>query len=185
MFKIDLLLPNCHPCNALYFGTNMTVIYTSGSTGNNVRAVGWIVSSKVPYRSWCCTWDVLGIRTNLPFWGIIFRTKLAPTGTGAVHTHSSNLVICLVSALCLKCKRSNTRNPSHDNFFWPEAETWDLQNMRWRIYSLKCDSPNVFYYTQWRTEWGGGWWWCSNPPPEIPKFWQSWAECPVPWKIHP
>ena len=22
-------------------------------------------------------------------------------------------------------------------------------------------------------------------PPEIPKFWQSWAEFPVPWKIHP
>jgi hypothetical protein len=22
------------------------------------------------------------------------------------------------------------------------------------------------------------------PPPEIPKFWQSWAEFPVPWKIH-
>jgi hypothetical protein len=23
------------------------------------------------------------------------------------------------------------------------------------------------------------------PSPEIPKFWQSWAEFPVPWKIHP
>jgi hypothetical protein len=25
----------------------------------------------------------------------------------------------------------------------------------------------------------------KSPPPEIPKFWQSWAEFPVPWKIHP
>jgi hypothetical protein len=23
------------------------------------------------------------------------------------------------------------------------------------------------------------------PPPGIPKFWQSWAKFPVPWKIHP
>jgi hypothetical protein len=29
-----------------------------------------------------------------------------------------------------------------------------------------------------------GWFGGSNPP-EIPKFWQSWAEFPVPWKIHP
>jgi hypothetical protein len=25
----------------------------------------------------------------------------------------------------------------------------------------------------------------STPAPEIPKFWQSWAEFPVPWKIYP
>jgi hypothetical protein len=25
----------------------------------------------------------------------------------------------------------------------------------------------------------------SNPFPEIPKFWKSWAEFPVPWKIQP
>jgi hypothetical protein len=24
----------------------------------------------------------------------------------------------------------------------------------------------------------------QTPPPEIPKFWQSWAELPIPWKIH-
>jgi hypothetical protein len=34
---------------------------------------------------------------------------------------------------------------------------------------------------QWRTEGGGQ----HPPPPEIPKFWQSWVEFPVPWKIHP
>ena len=28
-------------------------------------------------------------------------------------------------------------------------------------------------------------WGVQTPPPEIPKFWQSWAEFPVPWKIHP
>jgi hypothetical protein len=33
---------------------------------------------------------------------------------------------------------------------------------------------------QWRTE---GWF--KLRPPEVPKFWQSWAEFPVPWNIHP
>jgi hypothetical protein len=39
-------------------------------------------------------------------------------------------------------------------------------------------------YSQWRTEKG---FWGSNSrplPPEIPKFWQSWAEFPVPWKVY-
>jgi hypothetical protein len=37
---------------------------------------------------------------------------------------------------------------------------------------------------QWRTE--GEFWGFNTPlPPEIPKFWQTWAEFPVPWKIHP
>jgi hypothetical protein len=31
--------------------------------------------------------------------------------------------------------------------------------------------------------WGGGG--QPPPPPEITEFWQSWAEFPVPWKIHP
>ena len=31
---------------------------------------------------------------------------------------------------------------------------------------------------------GGGIWGVQTPL-EIPKFWQSWAEFPVPWKIHP
>jgi hypothetical protein len=33
---------------------------------------------------------------------------------------------------------------------------------------------------QWRTEGGLG----GSPPPEIPKFWQSWGEFSVPWKIY-
>jgi hypothetical protein len=32
---------------------------------------------------------------------------------------------------------------------------------------------------------GGRVWGVQTPPPEILKFWQSWAEFPVPWKIHP
>jgi hypothetical protein len=34
---------------------------------------------------------------------------------------------------------------------------------------------------------GEGGWGVQTPPPhpEIPKFWQSWAKFPVPWKIHP
>jgi len=134
MFKIDLLLPNCHPCSAFYFGTTVTVICSSGSTGNNLYTVGWIVSSKVPHCSWCCTWAVLGIRINLPFWGIILCTQLAPTGTGAIHTHSSNLIICLVSVLFLKCTRSNTRNASHENCFltW----FWNLGPPKYEVESL-------------------------------------------------
>jgi len=134
LFKIDLLLPKCRPCSALYFVTNMTVIYSSGSTGNNIHAVGWNVSSKVPYCSWCCTWAVLGIRTNVPLWGIIFCTQLAPTGASAVHTHSNNLVICLVSALFLNCTRSNARNPSHDNCFLTWG--WNLQPPKYEVESL-------------------------------------------------
>ena len=114
----------------------MTLIYSSGSTGNNIHAVGWIVSSKVPYCSWCCTWTVLGIRTNLPYWGIILCTQLAPTGTGAVHTHSSNLVICLVSALCWKYTRSSTRNPSYDDCVW----TWD-----WNLGPPKYEVKSLFF----------------------------------------
>jgi hypothetical protein len=37
--------------------------------------------------------------------------------------------------------------------------------------------------TQWCTE-GGGFEGFKHPLPQIPKFWQSWAEFPVPWKIH-
>ena len=47
----------------------------------------------------------------------------------------------------------------------------------------------LFHCSLWWRSWsvayrGGGGLGCSNPP-EIPKFWQSWAEFPVPWKIHP
>jgi hypothetical protein len=38
----------------------------------------------------------------------------------------------------------------------------------------------VHHLNQWRTEGVGGF-----NPPEISKFWQSWVEFPVPWKIHP
>jgi hypothetical protein len=42
---------------------------------------------------------------------------------------------------------------------------------------------NVFRPLQWRTDGEGlG---VQTTPPEIPKFWQSWAEFPVPWKIQP
>jgi hypothetical protein len=52
-----------------------------------------------------------------------------------------------------------------------------------RKYCDKCVC--VCVCAQWRTERGV---WGVNPPPpphEIPKFWQSWAEFPVLWKIHP
>jgi hypothetical protein len=38
---------------------------------------------------------------------------------------------------------------------------------------------------QWRTEEGFGGSSNPPPPPEIPKYWQSWDEFPVPRKIHP
>jgi hypothetical protein len=48
-----------------------------------------------------------------------------------------------------------------------------------------CQTLPFHAHMQWRTEVGG---WVFKPPPlppEIPKFYQSWAEFPVPWNIHP
>jgi hypothetical protein len=58
---------------------------------------------------------------------------------------------------------------------WPSPRFSDY------FHHLFCNGARVpLQSIQRRTE--GGF---NPPPPEIPKFWQSWAEFPVPWKIHP
>jgi hypothetical protein len=46
-------------------------------------------------------------------------------------------------------------------------------------------SPRVARLVSWSNGVPRGVVWGVQIPPEISKFWQSWAECPVPWKTHP
>ena len=56
----------------------------------------------------------------------------------------------------------------------------------WDIPVIRSNSTSklTWYSTAWQWHTEGGVWGVENPP-EIPKFWQSWAEFPVLWKIHP
>jgi hypothetical protein len=67
--------------------------------------------------------------------------------------------------------------------------TTDLKLRGPKDYKMVCDcivwaAQDSYPYKPvvYRRGWFGG---VQPPPPEIPKFWQSWAEFPIPWKIHP
>jgi hypothetical protein len=57
---------------------------------------------------------------------------------------------------------------------------------RWWPIAIYSEYAEKFYrkHVQSVTYRGGVWGVQPPPPPEIPKFWQSWAEFPFPWKIH-
>jgi hypothetical protein len=86
------------------------------------------------------------------------------------------------------CQESTVKhNPTKSPYVlsFPVVLGVDIKAPRhWWHWFSHCTATWAGGQNQWLTE--GGWVGGSNPlPPEIPKFWQSWVEFPVLWKIHP
>jgi hypothetical protein len=80
----------------------------------------------------------------------------------------------------------NARSGGHSSTRWPPSVCCNLQLTYW----LFCRGQiltlwNALYLVTVVYRGGEGGLGFQTPPTEIPKFWQSWAEFPVPWKIHP
>jgi hypothetical protein len=91
--------------------------------------------------------------------------------------------------------------PSHVNtFYWQRACDIEDKIVEGNSNLFECpawlqsSAPSAFLFPCFHVYYqlccsvaylGGRGVWGGSNPPEILKFWQSWAEFPVPWKIHP